>query len=277
MMRRAKRALAGAFPNAAQVYRELRVRRRCHPRHLVPTPHGFQLAGNEIMAAPGFERAEVEFVLRALGRARVFVDVGANIGFYACLARQHGARVVAVEPSRENLECLLFNLHANAWGDVEVLPVGLADRIGTLALHGAGTGASLLPGWAGEAGGAGRLIPVSTLDTVLGERFAGDRLLVKIVVEGAELGVVRGAARLLARRPSPLWLVEICLTEHHPRGLNPEFEAVFQTFWREGYQARALLDDGSERPVTSADVTRWAADGRREFGSISYAFERADA
>ena len=31
-------------------------------------------------------------------RADIFVDVGSNIGFYACLARSMGLHVIAVEP-----------------------------------------------------------------------------------------------------------------------------------------------------------------------------------
>ena len=269
-----KRTLAQSFPGAVDIYRELLARRQCTPRRVRATAYGFRLAGNERMASPDFERAETRFVLHRLRQARVFVDVGANIGFYSCLARQVGAHVIAVEPSRDNLYCLLFNIHANGWNDIEVLPVGLSDHIGLAGLHGGGTGASMLADWAGTAAASNRVIPLSTMDTVLGDRFAGEPLLVKIDVEGTEFRVVRGTERVLARRPSPVWLVEICLTEHHPKGLNPDFGEVFARFWSHGYEAFSLLVDGSTRLVTREHVTRWVAERRREFGYASYIFER---
>ncbi len=255
----------------------VRAQRRCGPAALRDTPHGFRLAGNKVMSSAGFEPAETRFIEAQLARAAVFVDIGANIGFYTCLARKAGARVIAVEASRDNVECLLFNLMANGWSDVEVVPAGLADRYGIATLHGGGTGASLLPEWAGAAAASGRSIPLTTLDAVMGHRFSGQPLLIKVDVEGAELGVLRGATEVLQRKPRPVWLLEICLTEHHPAGLNPDFEPTFEVFWRHGYEATSLLDDGTRRVVAPAHVRRWAANGEREFGYVSYVFEAAPA
>jgi FkbM family methyltransferase len=271
-----KRALTKALPSGVTVYREILVRRRCTTRGLRITPYGFRLAGNAIMSSADFEVAEARFVLARMRQASVFVDIGANVGFYSCLARQVGARVIAVEPCPEHVNCLLFNLTANGWNDVEVLPIGLADCVGVATIYGAGTGASLLTNWAGATSGDGRLIPISTLDTILGARFASERLLVKVDVEGAELRLLNGAEQVLARRPSPIWLVEICLTENHAEGMNPDFERVFQRFWAHGYMARGLLLDGSERQVTPEHVARWVETRRREFGYVSYVFQRTD-
>ena len=275
MLNRLKRVLAATFPTAAGLYREVRARRHCSPAALHPTPHGFRLAGSERMASAAFEPAETRFIRERVRDARIFTDVGANIGFFSCLARQAGAQVLAVEPSRENFECLLFNLRSNGWDDVEVHPVGLSDRIGIASLHGAGTGASLVPNWGGADHGWDRNIALSTLDAILAHRFVGEKLLIKVDVEGSELGVLRGGIQTLSRRPSPTWLVEVCLTENHPAGVNPDFGSVFELFWSHGYESRALLAEGGERPVTPRDIARWTAERRREFGYVSYVFERA--
>lgn len=254
-----------------------RTRRRCRAAALRDTAYGFRLAGNRVMLSADFEPAETGFLSSQLTRASVFVDVGANIGFYSCLARKAGARVIAIEASRDNVECLLFNLVANGWDDVEVVPAGLAGRIGIAQLHGGGTGASLLADWAGASAATARSIPLTTLDAVMGNRFEHKQLLIKVDVEGAELGVVQGATAVLQREPRPVWLLEICLTEHHPAGLNPDFEQTFEVFWRHGYQATSLLEDGTRRMVTAAHVRRWAASREREFGYVSYVFEAAPA
>ena len=254
-----------------------RARRRCRAAALRDTAHGFRLAGNRVMLSADFEPAETGFLSSQLTRAGVFVDVGANIGFYSCLARKAGTRVIAIEASRDNVECLLFNLVANGWDDVEVVPAGLAGRIGIAQLHGGGTGASLLADWAGALAAPARSIPLTTLDAVMGNRFEHKQLLIKVDVEGAELGVVQGATAVLQRQPSPVWLLEICLTEHHPAGLNPDFEQTFEVFWRHGYEATSLLDDGTRRVVTPAHIRHWAASREREFGYVSYVFEAAPA
>jgi len=269
------RTLAELLSEYAAARSSARARRRCRAAALRETPHGFRLAGNKVMVSADFEPAETRFIAVQLAHADVFVDIGANIGFYSCLARKAGAHVIAIEASRENVECLLFNLVANGWNDVEVVPAGLADRIGIAPLHGGGTGASLLPDWAGASAATGRSIPLTTLDTVMGHRFEHQALLIKVDVEGAELGVVQGATAVLRRQPRPVWLLEICLTEHHPAGLNPDFERTFEVFWRHGYEATSLLEDGTRRAVTPAHVKRWVASREREFGYVSYVFEAA--
>jgi hypothetical protein len=105
---------------------------------------------------------------------------------------------------------------------------------------------------------------------VLASRFPGERLLIKIDVEGTEYDVLKGAATLLARRPRPAWMLEICLTENHPAGVNPHFAAVFEVFRRAGYTARSV--DAPEREITPELVERWITTRSRDFGYVSYLF-----
>jgi hypothetical protein len=117
-----------------------------------------------------------------------------------------------------------------------------------------------------------RLVPVAMLEVLLGNRFPAERLMIKIDVEGRGHAVLAGAANTLQRDPSPTWLVEVCLTKHHPGGRNPNFAAAFETFWRYGYEARTAEAD--QRTVRPADVSRWIAAGKRDFGCINFLFTR---
>lgn len=218
-----------------------------------------------------FEPEERAFLSRRLATTDVFVDIGANAGYFTCMARHAGARVVAVEPAAQNLHLLFKNIHANTWSDVEVFPVGLAERPGLGTLYGDGTGASLTSGWSGISEAWQHTIPLTTLDVLLAGRFADQRLLVKIDVEGAEHGVVSGARETLARRPAPVWLVEVCFTENFADGVNPHFADVFQRFWAAGYCSTSL---DASRPVRPDDVERWIRNRRRDFGYVSYVFEK---
>jgi FkbM family methyltransferase len=210
------------------------------------------------MASGTFEPEETNLILRLMNKTDTFVDVGANVGFYACLARRHGKRVVAVEPLADNLEYLLGNLMANGWEDVEVFPLGLASRPRVATLFGAATGASLVSGWAGASPLLKRHIALSTLDTVLATHDPGSRLLIKIDVEGSELEVLAGAGATLKRVPPPLWVVEINLTENHPGGFNTNFQTVFERFWSHGYRVWQVELRPTE--VTAADVRQWTSD-----------------
>jgi FkbM family methyltransferase len=221
------------------------------------------------MKSGTFEQDETQFLESSLATAETFVDVGANTGYFSCIARKLGKRVIAFEPLPENLDYLLLNLSLNGFGDVEVFPLGLAESPGIAHLFGGSTGASLVEGWAGVAGNYRSTIATNTLDNLLRHRD-GDRMVIKMDVEGGEYRVLQGALSTLSRVPQPRWLVEICLTEHHPDGVNPHFEDTFRLFWEHGY--RAYTVDRERRQVGPGDVQRWVGDRRRDFGGYNIEF-----
>jgi FkbM family methyltransferase len=272
-MRQLKKMLSSRFPELAGAYHTFRLSHemRRHPEKT--TPFGFRFMGNARMQNGSFEPDETRLLQRVAARTDVFVDVGANIGYYVCLMRSLGKHVVAIEPLRQNLDFLFANLAANRWTDVEVLPVGLAAKPGVMEIYGGGTAASLIPNWAGASGVLRNTVPISTLDNMLGTRFDGRRLAIKIDVEGVELDVLHGAQRTLAMSPAPRWLIEICLTENHPDGCNPDFGKVFDLLWANGYAAYSV--EAGLRLVTPADVERWFATRKRDFGYVSFFFEKS--
>ena len=97
--------------------------------------------------------------------------------------------------------------------------------------------------------------------------------MIKVDVEGAEYSVVRGATKTLARLPSPVWICEICLTEHHPSGVNPNFLDMFRIFSAHGYEARTV--GGQGQIITQQDVEGWVRNCKRDFGSINYVFQKS--
>lgn len=268
------RARLRRVPLAALAYH--RLRDALSPLRIVETPYGFRLAGHAAMRSGGFEPEEVAIVRTLLAECEVLVDVGANVGLYTCLARSLGRRAIAVEPHPANLRLLRANLRANGWEDTEVAEIGLAEAPGTAALYGADTGASLVSGWAGlpQRTLLRHEIRLGTLDDLLGERFRGKRLLIKVDIEGAEHALLLGATRTLYRTPAPVWLVEICLTENFPNGANPNYAATFEAFFARGYVARTA--NAERRAVTRADIARWTAAGKSESGTYNYLFSRDD-
>ncbi|MBI3957874.1 MAG: FkbM family methyltransferase [Chloroflexi bacterium] len=233
----AVRPLLRRFPNAVLFYRYLR---EGYPIFAKPKPTllGFRLAGDVRMETGSYEKMEVGIVEKCLDNVEVFVNIGANIGYYCCLALGKSKPTVAFEPLDANLKLLYKNVAANGWHDqIEIFPIALSNRVGLIELFGGHTGASLIEGWAGTPEHHRRLVPRSTLDTVLGDRFRGARCLVLVDIEGAEYAMLQGAVRFLAQSPKPIWMIEIQGAEHQPSsvGFNPDFLNTFHTFWSNGY------------------------------------------
>jgi len=145
------------------------------------TPYGFKLLGSNLvhhidMQNGTFEADETTLFQDIFKQIDIFVDVGANIGFYACMARAAGLHVIAIEPQQKNLKYLLANINENKWSDVEIFPLGLASQYGIAKLFGgSSTGASLISNWAGASKMFHQVIPLSTLDILLGGRFSGKK------------------------------------------------------------------------------------------------------
>jgi len=138
--------------------------------------------------------------------ATVF-DVGANVGWWTVpLSRRvgpHNGKVVAFEPVPANRARLEWAIAANAMqAHVEVAAVALGDKSGELGMWlksaetGAGSGtAALVTG----AGPSHLKVPVVTLDAWVAERGVTRCDLIKLDIEGAELMMLRGAEKFIAK------------------------------------------------------------------------------
>jgi FkbM family methyltransferase len=162
----------------------------------------------EAMVWLGFEeREELEALAGLLRPGDTFVDCGANIGLWSLTAAGlvgPTGRVIAVEPNPAVAPRL--ERHAATAGNVSVVRAAVGERAGTARYD------------AGATHNLGRLDPsgaqevdVVALDDVVEPPVAG----LKIDVEGHELGVLRGGARLLESRP---WIAVELNKEHESGG-----------------------------------------------------------
>jgi FkbM family methyltransferase len=244
---------------AAPVGRQYRLLRDAtNRRQSIQTRYGFTLAGDPHMAKDGWESDEVEAFLALLERHETVIDIGANVGFYSCLAASRGKHVISVEPSSRNLTFLYRNLAENQLSNVEVFPLGLAAQSGLGRIYGYGGISSFVPGWAQAREGQFSIVALSTLDAIAAARFQKKKMLIKMDVEGFELDVLTGASETLKLKPKPTWLVEILLSgEVVPDGFNRRFNETFEVFWKHGYRCRKLNATMTE--VKKSDVSGWVA------------------
>lgn len=164
-----------------------------------------------------------------------FVDVGAHVGYFTCLAgRLVGPRglVLAFEPSPRNYELLLANVWRNGLTNVVCFPWAVSDRSSFVGLHlsDTNTGDNRIYG-----GGGSVTVRAVALDALAALRPPVD--VVKIDVQGAEEAVFRGAAHLLEQSPEALVVAEFSVHEASDYGSEPR--ALLAYYRSLGYTIRA--------------------------------------
>jgi FkbM family methyltransferase len=271
MMKLSFRSFIEHFPNLALFLRAVRDQLDQWETPKM-TPWGFTLAGNDAMANGTYETEETKLVRELAARVDIFVNIGANVGYYCCHALSLGKQVIAVEPIARNLHYLLKNISNNGWSSrAQVFPVALGRGTDILKIFGRGTGASLIKGWADIPQSYFTLVPVLSLDRILGGELQEKRALILVDIEGAEPMMLQGATQTLEHAPRPIWMVEICTTENQPTGtaINPNVWQTFEMFFSRGY--RAWTADDQKAEVTS-DLAKSIARYRREVQTQNFLF-----
>jgi len=224
------------------------------------------------MASGQFEIEETKLIRHLLADVDVFVNIGANIGYYCLHALSLNKRVIAIEPLQSNVYYLVRNIIENGFeASVEVFPVAIGAETNLLEIWGAGTGASLTRGWAGNDELQVERVPVMTLDRLLGDELKDKKALILADVEGSEYQMLLGSTRTLKLDPRPIWMIEIVTSEHQPfgSGINCYLKPTFEIFFDNGYKALSINEH--ETSVTREDVDRVYA-GEKEFGCHNFLF-----
>jgi FkbM family methyltransferase len=259
------------FPLATRAYREFRDKRWFARLKEVHTSIGLTL-----IAEPGLAEAiptynEIPTLKAMLADRDVYVDVGAHLGLYSCIAAGMGKYVVAVEPHPLNLQLLYRNFQLNGLDrNFEVHAAALSQRQQIGSLFGGQQGGSLLERWAGNQSNYQTIIYINTLDRLLEGKFLGQRLVIKLDVEGNEHSLLLGALETLDREPAPAWMVEIGLSENFAGATNPHYFDVFEIFLSRGYKASPLARP--DQFIVQADLERWVRDRQTDHGDINYQF-----
>ncbi len=185
------------------------------PRPLQLYVHGErdQFVSRRIREEGIWEPYETELVLEILRPGDVFVDVGANIGYFSVLAAsvvgEEGA-VFAFEPDPDNFRLLQANAELNAQQQaITPVPAALSDASGKGQLY---LAADNLGDHQVYAGGEPR--PSVPITLYRGSDFLGSRLqrmdLLKVDTQGSEFNVIAGLMPLLfALRRKPRIIIEL--------------------------------------------------------------------
>lgn len=148
----------------------------------------------------------------AIGGDDVVLDIGANIGTASIpLCAETGCELLAIEASKSNAALLLQNaalngvrMHAHV---LALTAPEAANRFIPLYLREGNRGAnSLVEGWSRAPDGQDcEMVFTQTLDKLLSDDAVVDRIkIIKIDIEGAEWGMMRGAKSFFSRNRAPV-------------------------------------------------------------------------
>ena len=202
------------------------------------------------VAASDYEPGTTHQLHEDLQRARTFVDVGAYVGYFTMLAAMTmpDGVVHAFEMGRRNFRKLRRNLELNRVTNVVANRVAVTESTGW---------SSYVKG--PDSFGAGHQLGISrrrlwnivlnrvrtiTLDDYFDGREPPD--VVKIDVQGAELGVLKGMQRILDVPDLKLYV------EVHPGAMRSGFgtdpQEILRMLFSKGYKVSAIAGFRASRP-----------------------------
>ena len=260
-------------------------------RVFVHAPATCRFISKSIMETGIWEATITARVLERLGtvveqqgstQPRVFVDVGANLGWFSLLAAAQGHDVLAIEPMEFNAELLRASAELNrrlaaadgtgAFGSVRLFKVALAESerppmcvlpaFDGDPVANAGNG-QMHPLTQENAARCTDVVNVTTIDALLQREGVRSVFAIKLDIEGFETLALRGASGLLGAG------------EHRPCFVFAEFWAkytvwsgvkkleLFERMLRYGYEVFTM--DGHLQVTAALVATDDVEDGDYEF------------
>ena len=199
------------------------------------------------------EAADFNVFCRMVRPGMIVVDVGANFGLYTVQAAQllgGAGKVYAFEPVPSTVALLKLNVAENTLAEIVRLePQCVGDTVGTCDL-----GLTEEPSFSGVSD-TGRSPVVETIKvscTTLDEYGPLKNTsvdLMKIDVEGAELGVLKGAAALIDRSTKLVIQLEVT-----PKNLTPEALAELMAWFTDRLRRGYAVWHGAGRAGPAAPV-----------------------
>jgi FkbM family methyltransferase len=174
------------------------------------SPFGLMLLKGE-----SYEPRMVALIQKLLRPSDIFVDLGANEGYFsivaACLVPR--GRVLAVEPQPALREVLLENVRINAANNVSVSSLAICDQNGEARLFVRSSinnmGSRLNVPF--KFGFGSKLVQTRTLAEFCREQAVDRARFLKVDCEGAEIQIINGSGDLFARQA-----FDIIALEYHP-------------------------------------------------------------
>jgi FkbM family methyltransferase len=170
--------------------------------------NGFQLfvmpndyIGRSIIESKTHEPEVTAVIRRVLKEGDVFLDIGANIGYFTMLASslvRASGKVIAFEPNPQNLQLIYSSLLESHVENVTVYPYAVSDKATILRFVTVGSNGGVITDKSNAAGSPHHLlVPSVVLDEILKNELKID--LIKIDIEAHEPAAIRGLEGLIKK------------------------------------------------------------------------------
>lgn len=138
-----KLPMLSASTRIGNLFRKIYLRKarpaiRCRANDLIMELEPWECVDGWVLFYPQlFDRNEISFLANRLTRGGLFLDVGANIGFYALTLSRlvPDGRVIAVEADPYNVNKLKKNIDLSCVDNVTIIPEGVSDKQETLSFR----------------------------------------------------------------------------------------------------------------------------------------------
>ena len=197
-----------------------------------------------------YEREQTSFFLSACEPGSVFLDIGANSGYYTALFLAHAgahSRTVALEPDPESFELLQRTVKANGGINATCLQLAASDASGTAYLYrNADNRGDNRLNWHDQASSMCQVHMVN-VDAILSQLDVRGLNLIKMDVQGFEALVLKGIKHTLSTASRM-----ILMSEFWPRGIEHTGHdpAQMLEFLEElGFSVFQLVRGGKLKPV----------------------------
>ena len=155
--------------------------------------------GRSILYLKTYEPNVTAVIRSVLKEGDVFLDIGANIGYFTMLASslvKANGKVIALEPNPQNLQLIYSSLLESRVENVTIYPYAASDVTTILRFITVGSNGGVVTEKSKDTP-HNLLVPSVILDEILKNELKID--LIKIDIEGHEPAAVRGMERLIKR------------------------------------------------------------------------------
>ena len=236
---------------------------------------GYQFRGTKEMRSGNYEKYLLDFLIPLLNASTSFINIGANVGYFASVAKSKGvSRVIAIEPNHSNFKILVSNLKGiETSTKVNLLNIAVGETNHSGELFGHSTGASLIKNWEGDISKSGAKVQIRTLDSLVEELSINTKSIFLIDVEGSEFSLLSGAQMTLISHQESIWIVEISLFRNIDGfvSMDKNFAKTLELFERQGYLIYSWLNGFNQ---LSTNEIQGLISGLYELSALIFVFSK---
>lgn len=183
----------------------------------------------------GFYEREVILTLEKFLPATVFIDIGANIGYYSIIAAKSALHVYAFEPAKRSILSLKENIILNKLKNITILPYAVASVSKEQLLYlsdDSNTGMNSLIAPENDSGET-EIVKTIVFDEWYNQAVINGQLCIKIDAEGSEMEILQGMHQTI-NWAKPIFFIEV--QEQHLTRFGHKPANIFDFFKNHNYE-----------------------------------------